>query len=236
MPFFTWCCHVALGQVATARDRFVALREAASQLIWRELPRSDDPTTSAKMSAMASVHDVAKYMRSRGSFSRMKLLKLVYYAQAWSIAWDGEPLFSEAIEAWPQGPVARELWVDMQHGPRNMGDPESLSQAQRETIDEVLRFYGTLGGDDLSELTHLEPPWRQARASLPAQAPSRKPVTADSMKEYFGSLRMPAKRLTEAYERGVRMLLATPPDERAGLLDVADVDADLFVETLEHDA
>ena len=30
----------------------------------------------------------------------MKLQKLVYYSQAWSLIWDEKPLFEEEIEAW----------------------------------------------------------------------------------------------------------------------------------------
>ncbi|WP_340375862.1 type II toxin-antitoxin system antitoxin SocA domain-containing protein [Streptomyces sp. SS7] len=35
----------------------------------------------------------------------MKLQKLVYYCQAWHLAWEGRALFPEAIQAWASGPV-----------------------------------------------------------------------------------------------------------------------------------
>ena len=41
---------------------------------------------------------------------QMKLYKLVYYAQAWWLASNDEPLFEEDLEAWPWGPVVRELY------------------------------------------------------------------------------------------------------------------------------
>ena len=60
---------------------------------------------------MVSAHDVAAYiLRKQGPLSAMKLQKLVYYAQAWSTVWDDQPLFSEAVEAWANGPVVRELY------------------------------------------------------------------------------------------------------------------------------
>ena len=40
----------------------------------------------------------------------LKLQKLVYYAQAWSLVWDEEPLFPDPIEAWANGPVVYELY------------------------------------------------------------------------------------------------------------------------------
>ena len=60
------------------------------------------------MAAMASVYDVAAFILGRlGQVGAMKLQKLVYYSQAWSLVWDDQPLFSETIEAWDKGPVVR---------------------------------------------------------------------------------------------------------------------------------
>jgi uncharacterized phage-associated protein len=46
---------------------------------------------------MANVHDVAAYILEKVGepISTMKLQKLVYYSQAWHLAWDEEPLFFE---------------------------------------------------------------------------------------------------------------------------------------------
>ncbi len=49
---------------------------------------------------MASVFDVAQYiLEKQGEMTAIKLQKLVYYSQAWSSVWDGEPLFPEKIRA-----------------------------------------------------------------------------------------------------------------------------------------
>jgi hypothetical protein len=51
-----------------------------------------------------SAHDVAAYiLKQTGEITAMKLQKLVYYSQAWSLVWDEEPLFSERVEAWRMG-------------------------------------------------------------------------------------------------------------------------------------
>ncbi|MBR4747809.1 MAG: DUF4065 domain-containing protein [Desulfovibrio sp.] len=62
---------------------------------------------------MASVRDVAQYIRDKmgGRLSTIKLQKLVYYAKAWSLAWDDDPLFSERLEAWANGPVSPDLYA-----------------------------------------------------------------------------------------------------------------------------
>ena len=58
--------------------------------------------------------DVAAYILKKcGNMSHMKLQKLMYYAQAWSLVWDEEPLFPERIEAWVNGPVVRPLYADL---------------------------------------------------------------------------------------------------------------------------
>ncbi len=60
---------------------------------------------------MATVFDVAAYILEQYSaIPTMKLQKLIYYCQAWSLVWDEEPLFSEDIEAWANGPVVRSLY------------------------------------------------------------------------------------------------------------------------------
>src|SRR5260221_11586367 len=59
-----------------------------------------------------SVFDVAAYIiKKMGPVSAMKLHKLIYYCQAWSLVWDERPLFQEKIEAWANGPVIRDLFV-----------------------------------------------------------------------------------------------------------------------------
>ncbi len=48
-----------------------------------------------------SVFDVARYiLHVKGQMSTMKLQKLCYYAQAWSLVWDDRPLFNEEFRAW----------------------------------------------------------------------------------------------------------------------------------------
>ena len=43
---------------------------------------------------MATVFDVARYILEKyGPLSAMKLQKMVYYSQAWSLVWDDAPLF-----------------------------------------------------------------------------------------------------------------------------------------------
>ncbi|MDO6575142.1 Panacea domain-containing protein, partial [Staphylococcus pasteuri_A] len=78
----------------------------------------------------------------------MKLQKLVYYSQAWSLVWDEEELFSEDFEAWANGPVLRTVYEQhrgmfkVKSDTFSKGDPKNLTEDQIDTIDSVLKFYG----------------------------------------------------------------------------------------------
>ncbi|MBD5559274.1 MAG: DUF4065 domain-containing protein [Clostridia bacterium] len=44
-------------------------------------------------------------LEKTGPITTMKLQKLLYYAQVWSLVWDENELFPEKFEAWANGPV-----------------------------------------------------------------------------------------------------------------------------------
>ncbi|HEY8020268.1 MAG TPA: type II toxin-antitoxin system antitoxin SocA domain-containing protein [Thermoanaerobaculia bacterium] len=142
---------------------------------------------------MATAHDAAAYILQRqGEMTAMKLQKLVYYCQAWSLVWDEEPLFPERIEAWANGPVVPALYREhrgqfkVDSWPR--GNPAALDEAQRETVDAVLKHYGDKASQWLSELTHQESPWKDARRGLGPGERGESVIDHAAMAEYYGSL------------------------------------------------
>jgi len=145
---------------------------------------------------VVDVRDVGQYiLEKQGGMTTWKLQKLVYYCQAWSLVWDDEPLFPDDIEAWANGPVVRKLY-DIHAGKFRVskiksGDPARLSHDQRETVDAVLGAYGHKPPQWLSNLTHSEPPWKDARrqARLSAGERGSAVIRLDAMAEYYGSLR-----------------------------------------------
>ncbi len=142
---------------------------------------------------MASAHDVARYiLRERGTLSTVKLQKLVYYSQAWHLVWEDVPLFPERIEAWANGPVVPDLYREhrgeFQRSSWKKGSIQNLTAAERATIDSILSFYGPKDAWLLSELTHRELPWKEARAGLPPGARGSSEISTASMAEYYGSL------------------------------------------------
>jgi len=130
-----------------------------------------------------NVLDVAAYiLRERGPMDAMKLQKLCYYSQAWSLAWHRGPMFDDRIEAWENGPVVRALfrehrgqyWVDHVPGRADLIEEDPTRQA---TLSDVLAFYGDRSGQQLSDLTHNEIPWLETRAR--ARCAPGEPCTAE---------------------------------------------------------
>ncbi|MGO7087765.1 Panacea domain-containing protein [Rhizobium leguminosarum] len=145
-----------------------------------------------------SVRDVAEYiLRSQGEMTAMKLQKLVYYSQAWSLVWDERPMFNEQIQAWANGPVCRALY-SAHHRQFSvvpgaimpMTSQPQLDERARATVDAVLKFYGEKSAQWLSDLTHLEMPWLRARerAQVPDGAACEEEITIADMHEYYSGL------------------------------------------------
>lgn len=142
---------------------------------------------------MASVHDVASYMLRQRSMTAMKLQKLAYYAQAWHLVDTREALFAEPIEAWANGPVVRDLY-DVHRGQFSLstwprGDGAILSESERRTIDTVLQTYGTKDAQWLSEQTHRETPWQEARAGVPTGVRSTAVIAPELIERYYSDAR-----------------------------------------------
>lgn len=142
---------------------------------------------------MRSVHDVARYIVERsGPMTAMKLQKLVYYCQAWSLVWDERPMFQEPIKAWANGPVVSELYklhrgqFMVSKWPR--GSRSKLDRKAIETIDAVIKFYGHRTAQWLSDLTHQESPWRDARNGAADGDALDTEISHAAMDEYYSSL------------------------------------------------
>ena len=99
----------------------------------------------------------------------------------------------EKFQAWANGPVCPELYA-RHRGEFNVtpgefrGDPGVLDKSQRDTVDAVLGYYGTLSAYELSTLTHREAPWKDARGDIEPGQRSNNVISNASMAEYYGSL------------------------------------------------
>lgn len=139
------------------------------------------------------VFDVAAYILEKmGTITTMKLQKLVYYSQAWSLVWDEKKLFEEDVEAWANGPVVRNLF-NYHRGMYeissvSIGNSRLLNQEQQDTVDAVLDYYGDKSAQWLIDLTHMEEPWIQTRKGLSIQERGGRAIPLDVIADYYSSL------------------------------------------------
>lgn len=147
---------------------------------------------------MADVFDTAKYILLKlGNLSAMKLQKLCYYSQAWTLAWDEKPLFEEEFQAWANGPVAPALFskhrgqfIVSHFDMPSTSSENNLTDGEKENIDKVIEYYGSKDAYWLSELTHQERPWKDARerANVRPGDPCTEVITKFSMQDYYSGL------------------------------------------------
>ncbi len=153
-----------------------------------------------------SVHAVADYFilkvdRAAGDdITHLKLQKLVYYAQAWHLAMHGRPLFPERMEAWLHGPVCREVYDRFRHLSWNpipasaaVSDFSDVDEATGDFLDEVREVYGQYSATRLEQMTHEEAPWLEARKGVHPLNPSQRPISEQTMADFYGR-RMQARR------------------------------------------
>lgn len=143
---------------------------------------------------MRSVIDVAAFILDEyGTMTTMKLQKLAYYSQAYSLSRDGAPLFEEDFQAWMNGPVAPELYRE--HRGRFLirrGDLDRaveghapLSDSEKRLVRTACAGISDLSGRQLSEKTHNEAPWRDARRGYAPSEPCTVVIPKEVIRKYY---------------------------------------------------
>lgn len=98
--------------------------------------------------------------------TQLKIQKLCYYAQAYSLLYYNEPLFSEDIQAWEYGPVVAAIY-DKTLKKYDLCDKwdikkdefKDFSDNQKEVISYVFAKYGGYTAFRLKDMTHEEAPY-----------------------------------------------------------------------------
>lgn len=144
---------------------------------------------------MPTVFDVAKYiLEKQGQITTFKLQKLVYYSKAWSLVWDDDSLFNNKIYAWANGPVCKDLYLkhkgffEISKNELSDGNSNNLQPNHKATIDLVIKSYAHLSGQQLSNWSHTEKPWTDARKGLNIEERGEVEITPDSMVEYYSAI------------------------------------------------
>lgn len=141
-----------------------------------------------------SVRDIASYFLSlhrpnqRWEISHLKLQKLVFYAQAYSlVSQNGLPLFKDDFEAWEHGPVCRSLYYGyVQYGYNEIPQiSRSLDPVVVDMLDKVWRHYGSKSAKELEQMTTNESPWIEARRRGDARRRTNEKISKDEMLTYY---------------------------------------------------
>jgi uncharacterized phage-associated protein len=131
-------------------------------------------------------NDVGSYL------SNLKLNKLVYYAQAWHLAFFDTPIFAEDFEAWVHGPVIPALYYKYREEfgfkpiVKEVEQPE-FPQELQEFLDELVDDYFFRDTYELELMSRREDPWINAREGLPRDEPSYAIISKESMREFYKS-------------------------------------------------
>jgi uncharacterized phage-associated protein/predicted nucleotidyltransferase len=178
---------------------------------------------------MADVFDVANYIlkisREESEddeyelISHMKLQKLVYFCQGFSLAFLDKPLFTEPIEAWEHGPVCPKLYHLLKgYGASpvtSVVDQEKIALDENEKllVKMVYDAYGQYSAAKLRKITHEEGPWKETKFSSP--------ISLKTMTDYFDSLVLvnPNAALPSSGEKKEEMIKILEEAEANGEID-----------------
>ena len=124
--------------------------------------------------------------------TQLKLQKLLYYTQVWSLVLRDKPIFRESIEAWTHGPVVRDVWEVFKHHkynsiPEPTAPPAFFDESEEAVLREVIRVYGSLNAKHLERLTHSEMPWQKARIGVKPNQKSSTIIAEEDIKHYYSN-------------------------------------------------
>lgn len=153
--------------------------------------------------AICDIHQACDYIITRlkgedeGSYlNNLKLQKLLYYSQAWYLAFTGQKLFEDRFQAWVHGPVNRAIYNRFKdtksiYSEVTLGDVLDPNAADRinvdakKHIDSVLEAYAQYSGVQLEYMTHNEEPWLEARHGFAPMARCEEYISEDTMTRYY---------------------------------------------------
>ena len=104
--------------------------------------------------------------------TNLRVNKLLYFAQAWSLVRRGKPLFKEELQAWKHGPVVPSVYQAFKPCGRERISAVSgeysadvFSNDELELLIDVARKYGCYTSPALVAMTHLPgSPWESVYA------------------------------------------------------------------------
>lgn len=142
-----------------------------------------------------NAHDVANYiLKKTGRIQAIKLQKLCYLAQGWSLAWLRGPLFNDEIRAWRYGPVVYSLYQEhrglhyLEEWTHGNPDDSHLSADQKKIIDAVIQQNAHKGGLDLVCETRSHEIWKTKFEEAEPSRRGYEVLTVEDIRKEFDRL------------------------------------------------
>lgn len=151
---------------------------------------------------MYNIHTICDYVIFRLKYeedqplNNLKLQKLLYYIQAWHLAfYEKKRFFDSGFQAWIHGPVNRDIYDRFKERtlyseikPEDMLDEDSvykISERDKQHIDTVLESYAKFSGTELEYMTHQEDPWILARKGYRPVERCEREIDDEVMASYY---------------------------------------------------
>lgn len=130
--------------------------------------------------------------------SVLKHQKILYYVQAWYLAFYGVPAFDASFQAWIHGPVNREIYdlyknKKYLYSEMNFEDifieniADTLDSEMKLHIDTILDSYAKFSAIELEIMTHKEDPWLEARKGYSSSQRCENIINNECMQRYYAA-------------------------------------------------
>ena len=137
-------------------------------------------------------------LATKGAMSHLKLQKLLYYCEAYHLAYFDTSLINENFEAWVHGPVCRNVFNALKNKSllhSDIGFDGSytpvdivkcvLSSDQISLMSEVINQLSTWSGIQLEASTNSELPCLEARIGIGSGDKSSRVISKETMKNFY---------------------------------------------------
>lgn len=153
-------------------------------------------TKTGKIDSVVLANYILKH---HGPMSHLKLQKLLFYCDAYCLAFFGEELVSDKFEAWVHGPVCRRvynqmkgasvLYTDMSYSPLQGIDEDAVFDQLpfdvKDLITDVLGNLTQWSGIELERATHRELPWIEARTGYGEADKCHVEISKDTTRNFY---------------------------------------------------
>lgn len=131
--------------------------------------------------------------------SHLKLQKLLFYCDAYCLAFFGRELITDTFEAWVHGPVCRRvydemkgasvLYTDIAYSPMEGVDEDTVFNGLpfdvQDLIKDVLSHLASWTSLELERATHRETPWIEARIGYSEAARCHVTISKDTTRRFY---------------------------------------------------